>query len=88
MTDAPPSSPVDPELTMSGWNYRIIRHADHFTLHEVYYDDAGKPNGYTAEGIDISVDLDEGSSAIEADLKLMLSDVQRHPVIPVEDFSP
>lgn len=41
---------------MSGWNYRVVRtripergriKAVRIAIHEVYYDDAGEPNGYT-----------------------------------------
>lgn len=39
---------------MSNWNYRIMRHcqekgADTFALHEVYYDDDGKPKSWMQE---------------------------------------
>lgn len=41
---------------MSGWNYRITRETfpdgEHmFAIREVYYDDDGKPNGWTKEPI-------------------------------------
>jgi len=45
------------------WNYRVMRHVspaiphgrdfeeEWFAIHEVYYDDDGKPNGHTQEPI-------------------------------------
>jgi len=44
-----------------GWNYRICRETlDNgdlfFTLREVYYDDEGNPNGWTAEPVDFAGD--------------------------------
>ena len=78
------------QLTMSGWNYRIIRHAEHFSLHEVYYDDEGKPHLYSESGgggIDLCVELHEGPDAIKGELMQILADIEKYPVIPVEDFS-
>lgn len=41
-----------------GWNYRICRETIDdeffFSLREVYYDEAGKPNGWTADPIDFA----------------------------------
>lgn len=43
-----------------GWNYRICRETIDgdffFTLREVYYDDDGDPNGWTADPIDFAAD--------------------------------
>lgn len=43
-----------------GWNYRICRETIDgdflFSLREVYYDDEGNPNGWTAEPVDFAGD--------------------------------
>lgn len=42
------------------WNHRVLAHESkgevYYQVHEVYYDDNGKPNGYTANPITISGD--------------------------------
>lgn len=39
------------------WNYRILAHKDKnewfFEIHEVYYDNNGKPEGYTENGVSV-----------------------------------
>jgi len=38
---------------VAGWNYRVVKQhpRSYYEIHEVYYDDAGKPNGLTVRGI-------------------------------------
>ncbi len=36
---------------MSTWNYRVIEEDGVFVIHEVYYDDAGQPEYFTAEPV-------------------------------------
>jgi hypothetical protein len=49
---------------MSKYNHRILatQYKDEidFTIHEVYYDDNGIPNGYTESGVPVSSDSIEG----------------------------
>lgn len=47
------------------WNYRILAHREkeeeiYFQIHEVYYDQNGKPNGYAASPSNVSGE-DEGA---------------------------
>ncbi len=74
------------------WNYRIIRHhhpaGDYFALHEVYYGDAGKLDGYTADPIDFMCDIEEGPEAIARSLEIALADAKRHPVLDIAEFGP
>ncbi len=51
------------------WNHRVLASEEHhlngeaeivFSIHEVYYDKDGVPNGYTANPIRISTDSIEG----------------------------
>ena len=69
------------------WNYRIIRHKEgHFSLHEVYYDDAGKPNGYTTDPISFVSDKEEGPDGIIESLEHALKDARTKPVLDASIF--
>lgn len=81
---------------MSHWNHRVIKHTrtsvidkieeteTWFSIHEVYYDDAGQPNGYTQEPVEpfgetlleLADDLDRFQVALSK------------PVLVHEDFFP
>ena len=63
------------------WNYRLIQHATHIALHEVYYDDEGRVTGWTANAASFVADMDEGANAIIGSLEMALSDALRHPVL-------
>jgi hypothetical protein len=69
------------------WNYRIIEFSDYRALHEVHYDEKGRPWAYTSEPREFVQSLDEDDAgAIVADLEIALSDAQRLPVLPVSVF--
>ena len=41
------------------WNHRVVRHRhpsgdESLEIHEVYYDDDGKPDGVTEEGVSVA----------------------------------
>ena len=42
-------------MTTGGWNYRVLRCEDKgepfYTVHEVYYDEAGKPDSWTEDPV-------------------------------------
>lgn len=81
---------------MSHWNHRVIKHVrtsvidkieeteTWFSVHEVYYDDAGHPNGYTEDAVEpfgetlleLADDLDRFQVALSK------------PVLVHEDFFP
>lgn len=63
------------------WNYRILDHGTHFDLHEVYYDNAGRPAGWAAEPLNIASETPE--ELIES-LELALNDARNRPVLKVE----
>ena len=47
------------------WHYRIVRHTDgSLGLHEVYCDEAGQPNGFTAEPVSFVSYAEEGAAGI------------------------
>ncbi len=69
---------------MSHWNYRIVRYhnpTDGYGLHEVHYDDAGKPIAMTATGASFYADPEEGPAAIIKMLKLALESAEDKPVL-------
>jgi len=69
------------------WNYRVLRHPDgHLALHEVYYDNAGKPISYTAKPIHFAVDEDEGLPGLTASLELALRDAKERPILDVSEI--
>ena len=45
---------------MSHWNHRVLAHQEVdrivFCVHEVYYDENGKPNGYTENPVSMGFD--------------------------------
>lgn len=49
---------------MSHWNYRVLAFKEEdetfFQVRDVYYDDEGKPNGYSSVSSNISSDTVEG----------------------------
>ena len=68
------------------WNHRIIEHHDedgkYYRIHEVHYDQAGNPRGYTTDGVGVDgEDLEE----ILWVLKKM-AECTKKPTIPAADF--
>jgi len=70
------------------WNYRVVkkRYEDtelvFFGIHEVYYDEEGKPNLVTQEPIDVS-----GESVEDLlDIYETMKEAFRKPVLLYEDF--
>ena len=70
------------------WNYRIVRHIgtttiggrefdnSHLALHEVYYDEQGRPNGRTNQPVTFACDIDEGKEGIIASLERALNTIR------------
>jgi len=67
------------------WNYRVIKTTEgsssHYYLHEVYYDDAGQPDGSTVEPVFVS---GENVEEIRQVLTQMLRDIKQ-PVLEERD---
>jgi hypothetical protein len=59
------------------WNYRVIFQDDCYSIHEVYYDDAGNIEGWTERAIGIS---GETMKELKGDLKYY-SSALRKPVL-------
>jgi hypothetical protein len=73
---------------MTTWNYRVIRKSEtetspkYLEIHEVYYDDTGKPVSVTMEGITpYADDID----ALASELRRM-SEALTKPVLDYSDF--
>lgn len=69
---------------MGYWNYRLLEAEDGtLAIHEVYYDEEGKPMSCTANPIDIS-----GWNNIQeiADTLEMMKKALRYPILREEDF--
>ena len=71
-------STLDNKQYMSHWNHRVLvqKEGDDlcFTIHEVYYDDDGRPDGYTERGIEVSAETIE---ALRQELKHMEECLQK-----------
>ena len=67
---------------MGSWNFRIVRYADGsgYGLHEVYYDERGKPETMTEEPIGLMCDTDEGAEGIIRSVGQIVQDL-RLPVL-------
>ncbi len=64
------------------WNYRVVRYADGgLALHEVYYDQAGKPRWRTSSPCCFSVDVDEGLEGLVESLRRGLADARKRPIL-------
>lgn len=73
-----------------GWNFRVFRRtlknfddttSDWFSIHETYYDENGKPNGWTVDAIDLQ---GEGIEELKWTLQKMLECLEK-PVLEYED---
>jgi hypothetical protein len=70
------------------WNYRVIRHDEgHLALHEVYYDDDGKPNRVTTEPVTFVAESDDGITGLINSLELALNDARERPALDFSMFS-
>ena len=65
------------------WNYRVVQREDLFAIHEVYYDEAGKPAAVTADAMTPDGDtLEELRETFE-----QFREAFDQPVLQYEDFS-
>lgn len=65
----------------TAWNYRVVHHKDSsyewYSLHEVYYDKEGLPNGMTHEPVSF---VGETKDEVIAALKMALKDAEEGDV--------
>jgi len=68
------------------WNYRILAHKHkdemYFEIHEVYYDDKGNANGYSANGISVGAGSLEGINWVLNKMK----ECADKPILLADDF--
>lgn len=70
------------------WNYRVIQYDDgSFGLHEVFYDDNGKPNACTESAAGFVPCAEEGLEGIIKSLENALNDAGQYPVLDREIFT-
>lgn len=72
------------------WNYRVVRFEEEgrepwLALHEVYYDENGRPNGWTKNPCSFGCDDDEGVDGIRKILVMALSDAFMREVLHVKN---
>lgn len=73
-----------------GWNYRVIRHhdpnndePDYLSIHEVYYDDEGRPERVTEQPTGAGAETVEGLREVFGLMRQALD----KPILDFETFS-
>lgn len=75
------------------WNYRVIEFVDPYSMepwraiHEVYYDEGGKPTSYSEHPAGVVWDTEIGDGEPSRVLE-KLAMALRHPVLVERDFLP
>lgn len=68
------------------WNYRVFRNTtegmDSFEIHEVYYDESGRPHSYMESA---SQPFGDNVEELRAEIQYMLEALQ-HPILTAADF--
>ena len=79
-------SPMQLKNIKMGWNHRVLEHKHrdnvYYKIHEVYYDEEGNPNGYTANAVKMDSDSIEG---LKWTLDMMQECLSK-PVLSAENF--
>lgn len=69
------------------WNYRVLRDkSGNLALHEVYYNDAGQPDGYTQNPAGFYSDAEEGLQGLIGSLEMALRDARERPILDITDI--
>lgn len=64
------------------WNYRVMRHADgSIAMHEVYYDDNGKPEHWSKEPTTFIGDGDDALEQLICGLETAAKDARQRPIL-------
>jgi len=70
------------------WNHRVLAHKSdigedmYLQIHEVYYDEGGKPNGCTKDGVSVGADNIEDMNWVIGKMKECLD----KPILLADDF--
>ena len=72
------------------WNYRVIRYANNegFGLHEVYYDESGKVEGWTEDPVITCSANESFEREFIRELKAMMKDIESAGPVIEEDELP
>ncbi len=69
------------------WHYRLLRHPDGgLALHEVYCDEQGRPNRYTADPVSFAVDREEGAETLLWSMRRALEDAVNRPILDAAEI--
>jgi hypothetical protein len=69
---------------MATWNYRVLRYPNGgLVLHEVYYNDAGLPDGWTEDAASFGADDEDGVFGILASLERAMGDAEKLPPLQI-----
>lgn len=69
------------------WNYRVIRHPDgSHAVHEVYYDENGRPKAATVRPVSLTIPDDAEFSELIWMLETALKDAKERPVLAAEEI--
>ncbi len=64
------------------WNFRLVKHTNRrlvwYAVHEVFYNDAGKPFTMTEDPVDIT---DKSPAEVRNYLEMIQRDIQRLPIL-------
>ena len=80
------SRPANDEGTGSS-DHRVIDHGSWLGIHEVYYNESGRPTGFTPESVAVIVDAGESPQAVRRTLDQMRGALAK-PVLTPGDFLP
>ena len=69
-----------------GWNHRILAHKDgdemYLQIHEVFYDEGGKPKSYTTNGVTVGAESLNGVNWVLDKMK----ECTAKPILLADDF--
>ena len=72
---------------MTTWNYRVVRYDDgDLGLHEIYYDDQGKPVMMTEQPVGFVASGEEGVEGLIQSLERALQEAQNRPILESRDI--
>ena len=72
---------------MGYWNYRVMRHeGDWLAVHEVHYDDEGRPWAYTAQPTTFGVPDGDDLTGLVRNLLRAARNARTLPVLEPKDF--
>lgn len=68
-------------------DHRVIDHGSWLGVHEVYYNESGRPTAFTPESVAVIVDAGKSPRAVRATLRRIHGALEK-PVLGLDDFKP